>query len=842
MTPEETVKPEEQSTTNKCHVHDKCSDRQNVRKFVCRNLETTLHTDRNHYCLLHQPTNEKNDASGNSRVPEFEDLFNARVHEHDNAIAEIEAGLPDDKDKQNEAKRKQRIRYDFRYVWFATEVDLEAHTFKADTNFSLATFSGNAYFSSAAFGGFAYFSSATFGGSANFSSATFNGSANFSSATISGNTNFSSAIFSGNTNFSSVTFSYSADFSSVDFSSDADFSLATFGSDADFSSATFDSDANFSSATFDGSASFNSANFEETSQTYFIETRFCSVVWFSKAVIEGYVEFEGNIFLEADKVQDVKKQLETKFAELQTELAKREIRFNFPVHFIKDGQEAVFEFRDVRLRNPERVSFNSMQLRPSWFVNVDEARKVAFNDVKWLNTEIDIDRIGLIKERLSLRKRKIRRAKHSLIRAFNQLADNAEANRRFEEAKQFRKQGIALQKRKCYVHFEIDPDKKPDIRIKVCRHYPVVNEDGGRYYCLWHNPDADKSEVFREEFDKQKYTHTDYRGVVFTCNIIFNGNRCLDNLDFHYATFQKQIAFENIVVADLYLRKTYFTEDAELLFKKAHCTGWINLNRATFEGKLNLYKADNYKFFIGTGGLSAIETKFDKPNWITFRNVRLLPEYFFDVDSSRFTFHDCKWIDDNENYLKLNKADDYKRHKQIAQTCNYLAINYEENRHFEESSMFRYASMDSKRLSFIASKKKDWFKRFNLLLYRIYKWTSGYGESWSWAMGVLLAFLIGFWVLFSCPLISTFDYGEQKTAKANDEVEQLIYNTASYGERFRSMTFWDGMVHSLSVATFQRPEPKAYGFWTKLFVALEVIFAPLLAALLALAIRRKFMR
>ena len=47
---------------------------------------------------------------------------------------------------------------------------------------------------------------------------------------------------------------------------------------------------------------------------------------------------------------------------------------------------------------------------------------------------------------------------------------------------------------------------------------------------------------------------------------------------------------------------------------------------------------------------------------------------------------------------------------------------------------------------------------------------------------------------------------------------------------------------SLGVASFQRPEPNAADTLTKLLVTLETILAPLQAALLALAIRRKFMR
>jgi hypothetical protein len=56
------------------------------------------------------------------------------------------------------------------------------------------------------------------------------------------------------------------------------------------------------------------------------------------------------------------------------------------------------------------------------------------------------------------------------------------------------------------------------------------------------------------------------------------------------------------------------------------------------------------------------------------------------------------------------------------------------------------------------------------------------------------------------------------------------------------LTVCDGIVHSLGVASFQRPEPKPKDVVTKFLVTLETILAPLQAALPALAIRRKFIR
>jgi hypothetical protein len=57
------------------------------------------------------------------------------------------------------------------------------------------------------------------------------------------------------------------------------------------------------------------------------------------------------------------------------------------------------------------------------------------------------------------------------------------------------------------------------------------------------------------------------------------------------------------------------------------------------------------------------------------------------------------------------------------------------------------------------------------------------------------------------------------------------------------ITLPDAIVQSLTTATLQNVEyRKPRGVWGELWIILEKIFAPLQAALLALAIRRKFMR
>jgi hypothetical protein len=53
---------------------------------------------------------------------------------------------------------------------------------------------------------------------------------------------------------------------------------------------------------------------------------------------------------------------------------------------------------------------------------------------------------------------------------------------------------------------------------------------------------------------------------------------------------------------------------------------------------------------------------------------------------------------------------------------------------------------------------------------------------------------------------------------------------------------WRGFAYSAAVLTLQRPDSRPDTLFTQILVTAEAILGPVQAALLALAIRRKFMR
>jgi uncharacterized protein YjbI with pentapeptide repeats len=325
MTPEETVKPKrtrkpKEQANIPCHIHDKCNGdaRKSTHKSVCRDLETAKHTDGNYYCLLHLPTEEKDTAK-------FKQIFNERLHEHDDAIAKIEADFPDDKNAQSNAKREQEMDYDFRYVWFPPKIS---------------------------------FRKKTFSGSADFGSATFSGSADFGSATFSGFANFISATFTTGTGFSEATFS--------------------------------------------NNVYFTKAKFEEESQTFFTQTKFNGEVNFYYANINGFVAFEG---INNNRV------------------------------FV--GRKAVLDLQNARIDDAKKLSFHTVRLEPSWFVNVN-ASEFVFTDCQWRYA--DGKRLNVKQEIENLSQREASHNPHEILtKVCWQLADNHEESKGLYLASVFRK-------------------------------------------------------------------------------------------------------------------------------------------------------------------------------------------------------------------------------------------------------------------------------------------------------------------------------------------------------------------------------------------------------------------
>jgi hypothetical protein len=229
---------------------------------------------------------------------------------------------------------------------------------------------------------------------------------------------FRSATFSAAADFTSATFKAAAYFTSATFKAGADFRSATFSTDADFNSASFSADAYFSHATFSADTDFTYAKF--LAGAYFSRSLFHASVHFFEATFDGSVQFFGSA-------------------------TEREPQGGARLAAMAFGNNPSLDFQHVVVEHSDRIAFHTLTLRPHWFVNTD-CRLFGFIDVDW-----DWERISIKQEISALEAKEVESPNRLLAIACRQLAENAEANSRYEEASKFRYWAMELQRQ------EMDP-------------------------------------------------------------------------------------------------------------------------------------------------------------------------------------------------------------------------------------------------------------------------------------------------------------------------------------------------------------------------------------------------
>jgi uncharacterized protein YjbI with pentapeptide repeats len=261
-------------------------------------------------------------------------------------------------DEFQEALRKKRESQDcnFAGVYFpSSAIDFSGAAFKEEANFFLATFEGRASFSVPAM--YAGFVSATFEGIADFSSVLFKEKASFRDVGFKGETTFSKNSIVGmfppprRPPSEAIFEEEEAEFFMATFEGNTDFAGAIFKGEAEFAAATFEAGANFAKTTFERKADFDEITFE-------VEARF------NEAAFEGKVDFSR--------------------ATLKKDTAFYMATFTKEVRFwrLTTVSSTVLNFRSAVIEKPERFSFHSTYLRPSWFVDLD-AQELDFSDVTW---------------------------------------------------------------------------------------------------------------------------------------------------------------------------------------------------------------------------------------------------------------------------------------------------------------------------------------------------------------------------------------------------------------------------------------------------------------------------
>jgi hypothetical protein len=396
----------------------------------------------------------------------------------------------------------------------------------------------------------------------------------------------------------------------------------------------------------------------------------------------------------------------------------------------------------------------------------------------------------------------------------------------------------------------------------ACAGEPFYKEVEGKRYCVLHFRGGGKSADFKVALERKLENRDfDFRGVWFPDEVSF---RKLDfsavadfsratfsaAADFSHATFSAEANFfsatfsakvlfsyatfsaEANFFSATFSAKVYFnsaTFSAQASFSYATFSAEANFRKATFRDYLRFAGTESSEIFSNDSLLDLQFARIEKADRVWFHTLTLHPHWFVNVDPRKFDFINVHWNNSGnaERELGLLKSKDFvSPHRLLCITCRRLAANSEQSDRYREASQFRRMAMDAERLEtwhgFDARRLNWWY------------WVaSGYGERPFQALLVLIGILVLFGLLYtqvgfarSEPRAPT--EASTELAKPDDIGAPLKYSRA--------------LTYSAAVMTLQKPEPKPATTTAQALVLLETILGPVQAALLALAIRRKFMR
>jgi uncharacterized protein YjbI with pentapeptide repeats len=300
---------------------------------------------------------------------------------------------------------------------------------------------------------------------------------------------------------------------------------------------------------------------------------------------------------------------------------------------------------------------------------------------------------------------------------------------------------------------------------------------------------------------------------------------------FEFATFEGSANF----TCACFLRAVDFSaavfEGVAIFRSTEFCTGVV-FRDATFRDYLRIEGDKQNRVFGRRSWVDFQYARMEKPEHVIFQEITLRPNWFVNVDAREFEFVNVEWPDllrlrwmqEDERTLRNMRLDQPR--VLLATACQRLAVNAEENQRYADASAFRYAALDLQRRQ----------RRFGGFLWRLEWWywfASGYGERLFRSILILLCL----WVV-SAAIYAQVGFARWESHPKNRE-EARTEQTDTTGE---PLSWRRALVYSGAVMTLQKPEPRPATTTGQSAVLLESILGPLQGALLALAIRRRFMR
>ena len=338
-------------------------------------------------------------------------------------------------------------------------------------------------------------------------------------------------------------------------------------------------------------------------------------------------------------------------------------------------------------------------------------------------------------------------------------------------------------------------------------------------------------------------TNSDFSNATFTFRAIFVRTKFSGFARFVSTKFCAAAEFSSaIFMAEAEFTFAVFSNTADFSLAKFNKVGYFDStvfnDSVRFFGDARERDSNNTVHIWETAAgkeptLDFQHARIEKPNKVAFHTVALRPRWFVNVDSREFIFTDVSWewnvIRIEAEIESLTNKNVSSPHRLLAIACRQLAENAETNNRYEEASRFRYWAMDlARHYKWAGARfwKTDW-------LHILYWSVSGYGERMLRALGWLLVV----WVIFAA--VYTRVGFTQQTPKLSIENSVSTIGEDRIGQ---PLEFSRALTYSLAVMSLQKPEPRPLTNWAHTLVTLETILGPVQAALLALAIRRKFMR
>lgn len=327
--------------------------------------------------------------------------------------------------------------------------------------------------------------------------------------------------------------------------------------------------------------------------------------------------------------------------------------------------------------------------------------------------------------------------------------------------------------------------------------------------------------------------HANFSDATFSSGSKFSDAHFRMNADFRHAYFQGDLPFIRTTFvgeADFHLA-TFMGPNPDDVPEGGSRRSFVSFSGARFREGFTFERTN----FGQDVRLNLAAVTFDHPERVTLHSTSLRPNWFIDTDPRRFNFINVIWGSlDSRDALQREiedlEAHDLSRHSPLLEiTFRQLAVNAEDNNRYDEAANFRYLAMEVKRLQAR--------RRVDLLGLRWWYWLlSGYGERVQRALVVLLSI----WLLFAVTYWTgnaTWWQPRAPNRAISGSAEREVQSSEP-----RRLAFSEALLYSAGVLTLQKPDPQPANKRARFFVLAETLLGPIQAALLALAIRRKFMR